>query len=153
MTYQPPPHTRLSTVAVAVVPDHVACPDVNRCRVVLLARRYATYLVGLLCHTDPTAATSYDLVARGVMPYPLVVQADLPVTLLPHQVTRTLAELPEPLRVAVGNVAATDGRSLHAVGQFPVPLAGPTDRRWQFKKDEGEAASALSAAALEVLLG
>lgn len=120
----------------------------STCQVVLVAARHRGHLNVALCHTVPELATPTDVVVpagAGPVPYPLVIQTDLVGPVLPHQLTRDLGPLPASWRALVSDVSV-DGNP-----DF-IRLAGPADRRWSHKAEQGEALSALTAPALRVLL-
>lgn len=107
--------------------------------VVVCDQTHDTHLVVWLCHTAPELATEWDLVAtrdQSGVAYPLVVQSDLRICVLPKRVVGRLGHIPADMTDAVRAADRTDGQSIRDLGQFYPRFSGPCDRRWQHKEQE-----------------
>lgn len=110
----------------------VAMPDDGTPRVVLVVDDVdGRHVEVALVHSAPELSTAPDMICDPesvTVRWPVVVQGDL----------RGVSQVSRLLR-RVGRVA------LPLTGRRGFPLGGPTtDRRWQFKQDEGRALSALT---------
>lgn len=109
----------------------VVMPDDGTPRVVLILNNTDGHIEVALVHTAPELATSHDIICEPstvTVAWPVVVQTDL----------RGVTPRERMLR-PVGRVA------MPPVGDRGVVIGGPTtDRRWQFKHDEGRVLSAVT---------
>ena len=111
----------------------IIATDPNGARhLVAATSTYEDFTTGYLCHTAPEQATEPDVLCDGDrVSYTVILQGDLPVTLVPEQIVEHKGHL-EP--------RWPDIRASH--------LAGPSDGRWAFKVDQGYIAQRLSVPAL-----
>lgn len=112
----------------------------------------------VLAHTASELATSVDGVVSRVLsgaPYDIVVQTDLRGAVWTLQIGRCVGWVDEPVLEALSAIAvaeALDTGFTNTGVQAGIPLAGPTDRRWSFKEDEGAALRQLTANCTDAVL-
>lgn len=115
----------------------------------------------LLVHSSPELATDFDGVidrSFDCAQYDVVLQSDLRGMVWINQIVKRVGHITPPVFLALNNLfsvfsigggAAPPEPSVHKYQDVllsrGVPLAGPVDRRWGFKEDEGIALRLLTA--------
>jgi hypothetical protein len=119
----------------------------------------------LLVHSSPELATDFDSVidrSFDCAQYDVVLQSDLRGVVWINQIVKRVGHITPPVFTALNNIFSNEQEIPPPKPSVRIyqdvllsrglPLAGPVDRRWGFKEDEGIALRLLTADCTETLL-